>query len=173
MLVLVVIALAVAAYRDVRQVAGPRTPDGEARDTPLAPEFSVTDLSGHKINLNELRGKVVILDFWATWCEPCRKEVPQFVMLQGKYRGLQVIGISLDDSMEPVQEFYQEFKMNYPVVLGDTALAERYGGILGLPVTFVVDCVGRIRARHSGETDVSSIEAEFRPLLRLSDCTHP
>jgi peroxiredoxin len=80
--------------------------------------------------------------------------------------GLQIIGISLDDEVQPVRAFYQEFKMNYPVAVGDAGLAERYGGILGLPVTFLIDCDGRIAVKHAGEVDVAMIEQEIRALLQ-------
>jgi cytochrome c biogenesis protein CcmG/thiol:disulfide interchange protein DsbE len=135
---------------------------------PFAPEFSLTDLNGQKLNLSIYRGKVVLLDFWATWCGPCRSEIPRFVDLQNKYRdqGLQVIGISLDDDPKPVRGFYQQFKMNYPVAIGDANLAERYGGMLGLPVNFVIDREGRIHAKHVGEVDISLIEQEINSLFR-------
>ena len=133
----------------------------------FAPQLSLTDLSGQKLELSSYRGKVVILDFWATWCEPCRTEIPRFVDLQNKYRnqGLQIIGISLDDDPKPVPGFYQQFKMNYPVAIGDANLAERYGGILGLPVNFVLDREGRIHATHVGEVDISLIEQEINSLF--------
>ena len=139
---------------------------------PVAPEFSLTDLNGHKIDLAAYRGNVVLLDFWATWCAPCRSEVPGFVDLQNKYRdrGFRIIGISLDDDARPVGALYERFKMNYPVALGDARLAERYGGILGLPVSFLIGCDGRIYGRHAGETNPSLIEREIRPLLDGQKC---
>jgi peroxiredoxin len=133
----------------------------------FAPELSITDLNGQKLELSSYRGKVVILDFWATWCEPCRTEIPRFVTLQNKYRdqGLQIIGISLDDDPKPVRGFYQRFRVNYPVAIGNASLAERYGGILGLPVNFVIDREGRIQAKYVGEVDISLIEQEINSLF--------
>lgn len=139
----------------------------------LAPNFSLTDLSGKKLDLAAYRGKVVLLNFWATWCGPCRTEIPRLIGLQDKYRskGLEIVGISLDDDAKPVRAFYQQFKINYPVVMGDANLAERYGGILGLPVSFVIGCDGRIYTRHTGQADVSLIEREIMPLLQAEGCT--
>jgi len=110
---------------------------------------------------------VVLLDFWATWCVPCREEIPHFVELQDKYRqqGLQIIGVSMDDGPEPVRDFYREFKMNYPVVMGDAKTGELYGGVLGLPIAFVIGRDGRIYAKHIGATDVAVFEKEFAGLL--------
>ncbi len=127
-------------------------------------------MQGHTLALADYRGKVVLLDFWATWCAPCREETPRLVALQEKYRQqrFQIIGISLDDDAAPVRAFRREMKMNYPVAVGNAALAERYGGILGLPVAFLIDCHGRIRARWDGEIDVAAVEREIQ--ARLRDC---
>jgi thiol-disulfide isomerase/thioredoxin len=134
----------------------------------LAPEFSLPDLTGQKLDLSYYRGKVVLLDFWATWCDPCRDEIPHFVELQDKYgdQGLQIIGVSMDDGPEPVREFHQRFKMNYPVVMGNAKTGELYGGVLGLPIAFLIGRDGRIFAKHIGATDISVFEKEIANLLR-------
>ncbi len=136
---------------------------------PLAPGFSATDLSGRKFDLNEYRDKVVLLDFWATWCGPCRIEIPGFVDLQTRYgqQGLAVVGLSVDDGPDPVREFYTEFKMNYRVAVVDGRLEELYGVNLGLPTTFLIGRDGRIYAKHVGATPVSLIEDEVKKLLAV------
>jgi peroxiredoxin len=133
----------------------------------IAPDFTLPQLSGQPLTLSGYRGKVILLDFWATWCEPCRVETPFFVDLQGKYgsRGLQIIGVSMDDTADPVQGFYQQFKMNYPVVMGNAQIGEEYGGVLGLPIAFLIDRDGRIRSKHMGATDASVFEREVTALL--------
>ncbi len=136
----------------------------------LAPDFSLTELNGQPLNLASYRGKVVLLDFWATWCTPCRGEIPHFIEFQNDYRdhGFQVIGISMDDDLKPVRPFYQEFKMNYPVALGTEKLAQAYGGILGLPVTFLIDRDGRIAAKYVGAVDIKMIEQGVKSLLQTN-----
>jgi thiol-disulfide isomerase/thioredoxin len=136
-------------------------------DFPQAPEFELTSLSGDKVNLQDFKGRVVLLDFWATWCGPCRIEIPGFVQLQNKYgsQGLAIIGVSMDDSSQPVRQFYKDFRMNYPVVMGSDNLGELYGGILGLPTSFLIGRDGRIYAKHVGLTDSSVFESEIKELL--------
>ena len=109
----------------------------------------------------------MLLDFWATWCDPCRAETPHFVELEQKYadRGLQVIGVSMDDTSEPVRDFYQRFHMNYPVVMGDAKTGEAYGGVLGLPIAFLLDRDGRIIAKHMGSTKAETFDQEIAALL--------
>src|SRR5208283_1948862 len=133
----------------------------------LAPDFTVTDLEGRKLTLSDYRGKVVLLDFWATWCTPCREEIPHFAEMQNQYvsQGFQVIGISMDDDAQQVREFYQQYRLNYPVALGDDTLADKFGGVFGLPINFVIDREGRIHSRHPGATDVSVLDREVSDLL--------
>ena len=134
----------------------------------LAPEFSLADLNGQQLYLSSSKGKVVLLDFWATWCVPCRAEIPEFIALKNKYgtQGFEIIGISMDDEPGPVRAFYKELKMNYPVVMGDAKTGESYGGILGLPVCFVIDRNGRILRKHVGPVDARVLEDEIQPLLQ-------
>jgi cytochrome c biogenesis protein CcmG, thiol:disulfide interchange protein DsbE len=135
---------------------------------PLAPEFSLPELTGRTLDLSAYRGKVVLLAFWATWCDPCREEIPHFVELQNKYRdrGLQIIGISMDDEPAPVRDFYQRFHMNYPVAMGDAKIADLYGGVLGLPIAFLIGRDGRIEAKHIGATEISLLEREIKTVLQ-------
>ena len=134
---------------------------------PPAPDFSLTDIFGNKLKLSDYKGKVVMLDFWATWCGPCRIEIPGFVDLQNRYRdhGFTIIGISLDDSPEPVMEFYKQFKMNYPVAMGDDKLGALYGGIFGMPTTFLIGRDGRVYAKHVGATNLDVFEEEVQILI--------
>jgi len=132
-----------------------------------APDFSLTDLSGHPLHLSDYRGKVVILDFWATWCEPCKEEIPHLIDLRNRYsaQGVEVLGISMDDDDKPVRAFQQKYQMNYPVAVGTSSLADQYGGVLGLPITFVIDRQGRIAAKHIGATKAEVFETEVKKLL--------
>jgi thiol-disulfide isomerase/thioredoxin len=126
------------------------------------------ELTGGQFQLSAYRGKIVLLDFWATWCDPCREEIPHLVELQSKYRdrGLEIVGVSMDDGPEPVRDYYQRFKMNYPVVMGNAKIGELYGGVLGLPIAFVIGRDGRIQSKHIGATDISIFENEIANLLQ-------
>ena len=137
---------------------------------PLAPAFSLTDITGRPLKLSDHQGEVVLLDFWATWCGPCRLEIPGFIELQKRYgtQGFTMIGISMDDSPEPVVGFYRELQMNYPVAVGNDRLGELYGGMPGLPTTFLIGRDGRIYAKHVGAYDLSVFETEIKELLAAS-----
>jgi len=165
---LALIAVAAGLYFVSRHHAVPGGMNSAAIEHSLAPDFSLPDLTGHTLDLSSYRGKVVLLDFWATWCDPCRDEIPHFVALQNKYggQGLQIIGVSMDDGPEPVRDFYQRFKMNYPVVMGNAKTGELYGGVLGLPIAFLLGRDGRISAKHIGAIDISVFEKEIVSNLR-------
>jgi len=133
-----------------------------------APEFVRTDLHHRKLDLRTYRGKVVLLDFWATWCASCQLEMPRFVAWQTQYgsRGLQIIGISMDDDPELARKMYEKQRLNYPVAMGDDKLGRLYGGVLGLPLAFLIDSQGKVQALFRGEADLNLIEEEFKALLR-------
>ncbi len=132
-----------------------------------APSFIRMDLNGNRVDLSKYRGKVVLLNFWATWCAPCLAEMPVFVSWQRKYggQGLQVIGVSMDDDAAPVRRLYQKDRLNYLVVMGDERIGELYGGVLGLPVSFLIDSKGKIVKRYEGTVDLRQFEGRLQRLL--------
>jgi len=134
--------------------------------------FTFKDLEGKNVTLSDYKGKVVLLDFWATWCPPCRKEIPGFVELYNTYksRGLMVIGVSMDDTDDTpdVKRYAAQLKIDYPILLGfgrDDDLKPAYGE-LPLPTSFVIARDGRICARHDGLTAKEQIEREISALLQ-------
>lgn len=133
-----------------------------------APDFSLTSFSGRPLHLSSYRGKVVLLNFWATWCAPCEVEMPVFATWQREMgaQGLQVIGLSMDDNAALARRAADRLKLDYPIAMGTARLARRYGGVLGLPLTFLIDRKGIIRARFQGETDPSTIENQIKSLLK-------
>ena len=133
-----------------------------------APSFALISVDHQRVDLSGLRGRVVLLNFWATWCAPCQAEMPRFIEWQSKYQGdgLSIIGVSMDDDSGPVQSFVQKRGLNYPVVLGDEKLGLAYGGVLGLPVTYLIDRKGIVRGRYEGETHLAAMETAIRRLLR-------
>ena len=167
--VMAVIGLAVGVYFGTRnRTANPARDRDMNSSAPPAPALTLVDLGGNKIDTSSYAGKVVLINFWAAWCTPCAEEIPQIIALQDKYRaqGLRVIGISMDDRESALRAFYRKYKMNYPVVAGDAKIAEAYGGILGLPTSFLIGRDGRIRAKYPGLADFAKLEQEIIALLR-------
>ena len=134
------------------------------------PPFLVNDLFGGIISTAQLRGKVVIVNFWATWCPPCREEIPELEALQNRYKDrLVIVGISMDDQASPaeVRAFAEKAGMNYPVVMGSQTIAAEYGGVPALPTSFIVDTQGRVVQKHVGLNPPDVFDGEVRALLGL------
>jgi thiol-disulfide isomerase/thioredoxin len=139
------------------------------RNPDPAPEFKLAGFESKPLSLADFRGKVVLLNFWATWCGPCRAEIPDLVELQKKYKDqLQIIGLVVDDDdQEAVKKFITEFGINYPVALSTDEIRLQYGGVAALPTSFVIDAQGRVVQKHEGLRDPVLYEVEIRSLLGL------
>ncbi|HEY7293042.1 MAG TPA: TlpA disulfide reductase family protein [Vicinamibacterales bacterium] len=139
------------------------------RDPAVVPAFAAADLDGRRVDSNAFRGKVVIVNFWATWCPPCRAEIPDLVALQEKYRDtLQVIGISQDEvPAEQVRRFAADHGMNYPIVMSTADLEKIFPGIHALPTSFILDREGRLVQKHVGMLNPTLTELEARSLAGL------
>jgi peroxiredoxin len=135
-----------------------------------APEFALKDADGKLVHLSDYRGKVVLLDFWATWCSPCRIEIPWFMEMQrkNKDKGFEVLGVAMDDEgWEAVKPFLQELSVNYRIVMGNDAIAQAYGGVDALPTTFLIDREGKIAAIHVGLASKKDFEDGVQELLQV------
>jgi peroxiredoxin len=143
-------------------------------------DFTMKDTNGKDVRLSDYKGKVILLDFWATWCGPCKYEIPIFVALQEQYGkdGLQVIGVSVDDTLEKIEPFVKHFAMNYPVLqgLGHDDVQDAYGPMFAMPINVVISRDGKICAKHLGvppksanepleKTVRDTFEAEIKALL--------
>jgi len=137
-------------------------------DRKMAPDFTLNDASGKPVTLSEFRGKVVLLNFWATWCAPCRIEIPWFTEFQKTYgdRDFVVLGVSMDeDGWKSVKPYMEEHGMSYPVMVGNDEIARLYGGLNALPTTLVIDRAGRIAVTHVGLCNRSEYEAAAKGLV--------
>ena len=132
-------------------------------------DFTLKDMNGAEVRLADHKGKVVLLNFWATWCPPCKMEIPWFVEFQEQYgsRGFQVLGVSVDDPPEKLPPFAREFGTNYPLLVGADRddVQEAYGPIFGIPVTVIIGRDGRICKRHLGPVGKEQFESEIKALL--------
>lgn len=131
-------------------------------------DFTLKDINGKNVILSAYKGKVILLDFWATWCAPCKIEIPGFIELYNKYksRGFVVLGVSMDDSASAVKPFARQLKMNYPVLIGTGRVDLEQGfGLLGLPTSFIIARDGKICWQHMGFAPKEQFEREIKPLL--------
>lgn len=146
------------------------TPSVAAASPPLPehlPSFTITDLSGQQISPATLKGKVALIDFWATWCPPCRKEIPHFNQLYARYReqGLIVIGLALDDKAVEVRTFMRQMPIDYPVALASSELQKQFGGIEVYPTAFLFDREGRVTKKYLGYIYPDEFNQDVKALL--------
>jgi peroxiredoxin len=137
-------------------------------DRRMAPDFELTDEAGRGVRLSNFRGEVVLLNFWATWCAPCKHEIPWFVEFQRSNRqsGFSVLGVSMDEGgWVAVKPYLQEERVNYPVVIGNDGVAGLYDGLHTIPLTLIIDRSGRIAAVHSGLCTKQEYEADIAVVL--------
>jgi thiol-disulfide isomerase/thioredoxin len=169
--VLIIVAMVVALMlvfgfklaRHSQGVAG----GGPAKDG-AAPDFSLQSLDGKTVRLSDLRGKAVVLNFWATWCAPCKIEMPWFVELQKKYgpAGVQFLGVAMDDaSTKEIAEFAQSMNVNYPILIGKESVGDAYGGVQFLPETFYLDRNGKIVDKAFGLKGKGEIEDDIKKIV--------
>jgi peroxiredoxin len=160
--------IALVAVSLVSPAAAPAA-NTEAAGRKSAADFTLNNSKGASVRLSKYKGKVVLLNFWATWCHGCKLEIPWFMEFENKYRhsGLAVIGVSMDeDGWKLVKPFLKEKKLNYPVVVGNEDLARLYGGVDTMPMTLLIDRDGKIAASYVGMVDKDACESEIRTLLR-------
>jgi thiol-disulfide isomerase/thioredoxin len=142
--------------------------DAEAAGRPANLDFTLKDMHGVDVSLESFKGKVILLNFWATWCGPCRAEIPSLVELQDQYKDdLVVLGLSVDDTAEKLLPYAAEFKMNYPVLVGNGRedVQEAFGPLFGIPVSVIIGRDGVIAKKHSGIATKEQIEREIERLL--------
>ena len=170
-----VLLMLIPEQRPVDPNAPPPAADGSdeegdgvlvGKNAPL--NFTLKDMHGEDVALSSYKGKVIILNFWATWCGPCKAEIPDLVRLQDQYRDdLVVLGFSVDDTPEKMKPYAEEYKINYPLLVGNGRedVQDAYGPLWGIPVSVIIDREGKIARKHSGIASREQFEREIRPLL--------
>ncbi len=154
--ILVVMLLAIAFVASTSFAADP------------APNFALKTADGKTVELKKLQGKVVVVNFWATWCGPCRREIPGMMKVYDKYKGkgLEIVGIALDrDGWNDVKPYLEKSPISYPIVIGERKLTEQYGGVEAIPTTFIVDRKGNIVAKHVGAMSEEDFEKAIKAAL--------
>jgi thiol-disulfide isomerase/thioredoxin len=139
-----------------------------ANAKPAKLDFTIKDLDGQQVSLSSFKGKVILLNFWATWCGPCKAEIPGFVELQAAMpNDLVVVGYSVDDTAEQAREYAKQYKMNYPILLGEGRedVQDAYGPIWGIPASFIISRDGKVCKKHLGIAPKAVFEKEIKALL--------
>jgi len=173
--VLVVVALVVAlmlvfGFKMARH-SSPGMATSNAQMNGIAPDFTLQSLDGKTVRLSDFRGKPVVLNFWATWCGPCKIEMPWFVDLQKEYgpTGLQFLGVAMDDaSTKDIAEFAESMKVNYPILIGKESVGDAYGGVQFLPETFYIDRNGKVVDKAFGLKGRGEIEDAIKKIMTTS-----
>ncbi len=169
--VLIIVAMVVAlmlvfSFKIARRSL-PGGTSGTAQTNGIAPDFTLQSIDGKTVRLSDFRGKAVVLNFWATWCGPCKIEMPWFVDLQKQYgpAGVQFLGVAMDDaSTKDIAEFAQSMNVNYPILIGKEAVGDAYGGVQFLPETFYVDRNGKIVDKAFGLKGRGEIEDDIKKI---------
>lgn len=148
-------------------VTSPAEKSTSTSERKIAPDFSLKTLKGEIVNLSDFKGKVVIIDFWATSCPPCRAEIPHFIILYEKYRdeSFQMLGVTLDKDKTSVEDFAKEYNINYPLLIPDEKVLKDYGPIIYIPTTFVISSDGYIYKKYVGYKPESVFEQDLKTLL--------
>ncbi|MGZ4789141.1 MAG: peroxiredoxin family protein [Terriglobales bacterium] len=172
-IVVVVVMVISAAHMNHSRRANGAAVRGDGVGT-VAPDFTLTTLDGEQVKLSDYRGKAVLLNFWATWCGPCKVEIPWFMDLERQYgaQGLVVLGVAMDDDgKNSVSKFAKEMKIDYTVLLGNDDVADQYGGVAGLPTTFYLDRNGKIVKKIEGLAGEGDIEDAIKAALGRGNST--
>ena len=165
--IVAVMVLSARHMKEKREAAGPSLAAGDVKGM-QAPDFSLPTVDGKNVKLSDYRGKAVLLNFWATWCGPCKLEIPWFLELQKQYasQGFVVVGVSMDDNpQKDVPPFAKEMKIDYPILAGTEAVADQYGGVEGLPISFYIDKNGKIVKKIMGLASHSEVEDAIKQAI--------
>jgi peroxiredoxin len=174
-LVIIIVAMAITGMLVFGIKVARRTPAEPAQarmQGQQAPNFALQSLEGQTVHLSDFRGKAVLLNFWATWCEPCKIEMPWFVEMQKQHaaEGLQIVGVAMDDSAEKdIADFAHQMGVNYPVLIGKEEVGSAYGGIPFLPATFYIDRDGKVVDKVFGLKGRGEIEDLVKKILNQSN----